>query len=55
MLLGGYDEDDGAQLYYIDYLASLVKAPFLVYGYGGTFALGVMDRYYRPGLYILYH
>uniref|UniRef100_A0A1B6E889 Proteasome subunit beta n=1 Tax=Clastoptera arizonana TaxID=38151 RepID=A0A1B6E889_9HEMI len=50
MLIAGHDKDGGAELYYIDYLASLVKAPYISYGYGGIFALGIMDRYYRPDM-----
>lgn len=50
MLLGGFDEYDGAQLYFIDYLASLVKVPFASHGYGGLLSISIMDRYYRPDM-----
>lgn len=53
MLLGGFDEHDGAQLYFIDYLASLVKVPFASHGYGGLLAISIMDRYYHPGIFLL--
>ena len=46
MLLGGHGED-GPELYYIDYLASINKVPFGVHGYGSFFTLSVMDRYYK--------
>ncbi|GLG92284.1 hypothetical protein R5R35_008418 [Gryllus longicercus] len=50
MLLAGYDNETGPQLYFLDYLASLVKIPFAVHGYGGFFALTIMDRYHRPDM-----
>ncbi|CAJ0927664.1 unnamed protein product [Ranitomeya imitator] len=39
MLLAGYDEHDGPSLYYMDYLASLAKAPFAAHGYGAPTSL----------------
>ncbi|XP_075216894.1 proteasome subunit beta type-2-like [Lycorma delicatula] len=50
MLLGGFDKHDGAQLYFIDYLASIVKLPFAAHGYGGLLSLSIMDRYYKEDL-----
>ncbi|XP_065339391.1 proteasome subunit beta type-2-like [Cloeon dipterum] len=50
LLIGGYDKDEGAQLYFMDYLASMVKVPFAAHGYGGYFSLSIMDRLYRPDL-----
>ncbi|XP_059477325.1 proteasome subunit beta type-2-like [Neocloeon triangulifer] len=50
LLMGGYDKDEGAQLYFMDYLASMVKVPFAAHGYGGYFSLSIMDRLYRPDL-----
>lgn len=47
LLIGGYDDKDKASLYFMDYLASLVKAPFAVHGIGAYFVLGLLDRYYR--------
>lgn len=49
MLLGGFDKHDGAQLYFIDYLASIVKLPFAAHGYGGLLSLSIMDRFYKEG------
>ena len=49
MLIGGYDDEAGPELYYMDYLSSLVKVPFGVHGYGSFFSLSVMDRYYKEG------
>ena len=45
--MGGYDEENGPELYYLDYLASLVQVPFAVHGYGSFFSLSIMDRYYK--------
>jgi 20S proteasome alpha/beta subunit len=47
LLIGGYDKDEGAQLYFLDYLASMVKVPYAAHGYGGYFSLSIMDRLYR--------
>lgn len=50
MLLAGYDSDTGPELYFLDYLASLVKVPFAAHGYGGFFSLSIMDRYHRKDM-----
>jgi len=50
LLLGGYDDVDGASLYYLDYLAAEVSVPFAVHGYGSFFSLSVFDRHYKPDL-----
>ena len=47
LLIGGYDDEEQGSLYYMDYLASTVKVPFAVHGYGAMFVLGLLDRYYR--------
>lgn len=49
LLLAGYDDADGPGLYYMDYLASLAKAPFAAHGYGAFLTLSILDRHYRPG------
>lgn len=54
MLIAGYDDAGGPELYFLDYLASLVKLPFASHGYGGFFALSIFDRYYRRGRYTYY-
>ena len=51
LLLGGYDKEEGPQLYFMDYLASQVKLPYAVHGYGSFFTLSVMDRYYKDSTY----
>ncbi|XP_077261046.1 proteasome subunit beta type-2 [Temnothorax americanus] len=47
MLLAGYDNDSGPELYFIDYLASCVKVPYATHGYGGMFSMSVLDRYHN--------
>ena len=47
----GYDEEsEECELYTLDYLASMVKAPFAAHGYGGFFTTAIMDRDYRKGI-----
>lgn len=50
MLIAGYDDTSGPELYYMDWLASLQKIQFAAHGYGSFFSLSIMDRYYKPGL-----
>nr|CAH7735921.1 unnamed protein product [Callosobruchus chinensis]CAH7766579.1 unnamed protein product [Callosobruchus chinensis] len=50
LLLAGYDEKDGPQLYYMDYLASSVNVDYAAHGYGGYFSLSIMDRNYLKNL-----
>jgi len=49
MLVAGVD-DSGPCLFFLDYLASLIKVPFAVHGYGGMFTLSIMDRYYKKDM-----
>merc|ERR1712029_682116 len=50
LLMAGHDDESGPELYYMDYLASLVKLPFAIHGYGAFFSLSIMDRYYKDDL-----
>ncbi|KAL0279650.1 UNVERIFIED_CONTAM: hypothetical protein PYX00_001157 [Menopon gallinae] len=53
LLLGGYDDaTDQFELYFCDYLASLIKLPFAVHGIGGHFCLSIMDNLHRPNMTI---
>ncbi|XP_076292067.1 proteasome subunit beta type-2-like [Lasioglossum baleicum] len=47
LLLGGYDDSTGPELFFIDYLASCVKVPYAAHGYGGFFTLSILDRYHK--------
>ncbi|XKL64300.1 hypothetical protein PGB90_004386 [Kerria lacca] len=50
LMLGGYDEKEGASLYLIDYLASMIEVPFTTNGYGGLITLSILDRYFKRDL-----
>ncbi|XP_031850081.1 proteasome subunit beta type-2 [Nomia melanderi] len=47
LLMAGYDDDTGPELYFIDYLASCVNVPYAAHGYGGFFCLSILDRYHK--------
>lgn len=47
LLLGGFDEKDGASLYWMDYLAALSKVKYGCQGHASSFCLSVMDKEYR--------
>ena len=49
--MAGYDDENKeCELYVLDYLASMVKAPFAAHGYGGFFTTSIMDREYRKDM-----
>ncbi|KIJ59883.1 hypothetical protein HYDPIDRAFT_170577 [Hydnomerulius pinastri MD-312] len=49
LLLGGYDlADHTPNLYWVDYLGTVVEVPFAAHGYGSYFALSLLDRYHDP-------
>ena len=48
--MGGVDEQNGPQLFWIDYLATLTRIPFAAHGYASYFVLSLMDRHYRAGM-----
>jgi len=50
VILGGYDKDVGASLYYIDYIATLHKIDKGAFGYGSYFCLSLMDKLYHPDM-----
>jgi len=51
LLMAGYDEvEKKAELYYMDYLASMMELPYCAHGYGSMFVLGCMDAYYKPDM-----
>ncbi|CCW59922.1 unnamed protein product [Phytomonas sp. EM1] len=57
-LFAGYDvrtsDDDthagGPHLYYLDYLGTLQEVPYAAHGYGSTFVIALLDRFWRPDL-----
>jgi 20S proteasome subunit beta 4 len=50
LLIGGYDQEDEASLYYMDYLGTLSKVPFAVHGHSAYFTMSILDRYYREDM-----
>ncbi|VDM01806.1 unnamed protein product [Schistocephalus solidus] len=46
LLIAGYNSKTGPELYYMDYLASMVKVPYAVHGHGGFVTLGILDSKY---------
>ena len=55
LVIAGIDESgeqkqETASLYYLDYLGTLCKVPYCSHGYGATFAMALLDRYYEPSM-----
>ena len=50
LLLGGYDAEHGATLYYLDYLASSNKVNYGCHGYVSSFVLSIFDREWTPAM-----
>jgi len=58
IVLAGYDfpasdfdkRPQGPSLYFLDYLGTLQKVPYACHGYGATFSMAILDRYYRPDM-----
>jgi len=50
LLLAGVEDDGTPSLYFMDYLASMVKEKFAAHGYGSFFILSTMDRYYKEDM-----
>lgn len=48
--MAGYDNQEGPQLFFIDYLASMASVNYSAHGYGGFFSTSIMDRYYKSNL-----
>ena len=49
-MIAGYDDvTDKTEMYYMDYLAAMVKVPYAAHGYGGFFTTAIMDAHYREG------
>nr|AGN29655.1 proteasome subunit beta type-2-like protein [Acartia pacifica]AGN29656.1 proteasome subunit beta type-2-like protein [Acartia pacifica] len=51
LLLAGYDTaTNQPELYQMDYLAAMIKAPYAAHGYGGFFTTTIMDRHYKADM-----
>ncbi len=50
LIIGGYEEGKGPQLFFMDYLASLHELSRCAHGYAAHFTLGLLDRFYKKDL-----
>lgn len=50
LLIAGYDEKTGPELYWLDYFASMTSIPYAAQGYGAYFCLSLMDRFHHPDM-----
>jgi 20S proteasome subunit beta 4 len=51
LIIAGFDkETEKCELYYMDYLAAMVRVPYGAHGYGGFFTTAIMDAHYRPDM-----
>lgn len=50
LFVAGYDENEGTELHYIDYLANAKAVKYAGQGYGGMFCNSIFDRYYYAGI-----
>lgn len=48
LFVAGYDEKEGGELHYIDYLANAKSLEYGGHGYGGMFCASIFDRYHHP-------
>lgn len=51
LFVAGYDEKEGSELHYIDYIANAKSLNYGGQGYGGIFAASIFDRYWHPSEY----
>lgn len=47
LIMGGYDDCTGPELFFIDYLASCASVPYAAHGFGGLFSLSILDKYHK--------
>ncbi|XP_055919152.1 probable proteasome subunit beta type-2 [Eupeodes corollae] len=50
MFVAGFDEKDGPELHYIDYLANAKDVKYGGQGYGGLFCASIFDRYHHANI-----
>lgn len=50
LFVAGYDENEGTELHYIDYLANAKSVRYAGQGYGGMFCNSIFDRYYHENI-----
>lgn len=49
LFVAGYDDKEGSELHYIDYIANGKSLNYAGQGYGGIFAASIFDRYWHSG------
>ncbi|KAF7457450.1 putative proteasome subunit beta type 2 [Cryptosporidium felis] len=50
ILIGGYNKEEGAKLYWMDELASMGAVNNAAHGYGGLLVTGILDKFYKPDI-----
>ncbi|MEM0363887.1 MAG: proteasome subunit beta, partial [Sulfolobaceae archaeon] len=50
ILIGGYDESEGYQLYNLDYLGDITREKYIATGSGSPVAIGVIEDEYREDM-----
>lgn len=50
MFVAGYDEKEGAELQFMDYLANAQSVNYGNHGYGGMFCASIFDRYHHENI-----
>ncbi|KAI5632863.1 proteasome subunit domain-containing protein [Phthorimaea operculella] len=50
LLLAGWDEENGGQLYMVDPFAACVRVPFAAQGFGGVLGVSILEYYHRPDM-----
>lgn len=50
LLLGGFDENTGPSLFFLDYMGSLHPMPIAAHGHGANFVLSTLDHGYKPDM-----
>jgi len=49
-LFAGFDEQNGPELFFLDYLATMHKVNSSGHGYGGMFSLSLFDKHWVPNM-----
>lgn len=52
LLVAGYNEQEGPELHFIDYIANAKSLNYAGHGYGGIFAASIFDRYHHASKWI---
>ncbi|XP_049878132.1 proteasome subunit beta type-2-like [Pectinophora gossypiella] len=47
ILVAGWDEKEGGQLYLLDHMATCLRMPIAAHGFGGLFGTSILEYYHR--------